>query len=295
MKYNVLKKALPTVYEKYPIFKNYLVGPLYKLQRKPIEALHYHPYLEIGLCASGQGETIIENRIYAVTKGDIQIIPPMVSHLSKSSENSDCCWYFAYIDVNQFLGESNSFDLQEVLHSFKNNTICGAFHPEEYPDLTQAVLNFYKEDKSDFESKKLAIAVALCKIIIESEKIKSTSDVDLFFKTRKVGYQNFTIVTEYVAKNLGDNKAVEVSNLAKLISVSEATLRRLFLNKTGYSPKEYVLRARMASAENLLRKTDFSVSEIAEKLGYNEVSIFYRIFKKYFNTTPLSYRKNLSN
>ena len=294
MNYKLLKKTLPTVYERYPIFQKYSVGNIYKLQRKPIDALHYHPYLELGLCVSGEGETYIENRVYSVKKGDVQIIPPMVSHLSKSSENSDCCWYFAYVDVNATLGNSNSFEWQEILSAFNNDAICGAFTPDEYPELTQGIVDFCREGRSDFCNKDLSVSLALWKIVIQSERIKANTDVYFLGKNSEIGYQNFNVVTQYVSKNLGDNDALEVGNLAKIISVSESTLRRLFIDKTGYSPKEYVVRARMASAENLLRKTDFSVSEIAEKLGYNEPSIFYRTFKKYFNLTPLAYRKNLS-
>lgn len=48
---------------------------------------------------------------------------------------------------------------------------------------------------------------------------------------------------------------------------------------------------KMRQAARLLSDSSLSVSDIAERLGYTNAGNFRRIFKKYFRTTPIEFRK----
>lgn len=71
-------------------------------------------------------------------------------------------------------------------------------------------------------------------------------------------------------------------------------LNRIFKKETGSSLMDYVLHLRMDAAKDLLVKTSLSIGEISEKVGYNSISNFSTMFKKYLGMSPNEYR-NLHN
>ena len=57
------------------------------------------------------------------------------------------------------------------------------------------------------------------------------------------------------------------------------------------SPVEYILSVRMQNADKYLRSTNYTVAEIAERIGYSNYSHFSRAFSKYFSISPKDRRK----
>ena len=74
--------------------------------------------------------------------------------------------------------------------------------------------------------------------------------------------------------------------------LSEQYLCRLFKSTVGQRPIEYILRKRIDTARAYLDKTDLPISDIAAKCGFHNISYFYRNFKKFTGTSPLTYRQS---
>ncbi len=83
---------------------------------------------------------------------------------------------------------------------------------------------------------------------------------------------------------------ISVSELAKLCGISEAYLRRIFMNKYGVSPKEYIIDMRIAYAKQLLSSEEFSVSTIATMCGYAEPTHFSREFTRRVGVSPSNFK-----
>ncbi|NIB41527.1 AraC family transcriptional regulator [Pseudomaricurvus alkylphenolicus] len=77
---------------------------------------------------------------------------------------------------------------------------------------------------------------------------------------------------------------------AKHVGMSEQTLRR-HLKKDGYSFQQLKEDTRRDMAIHFINGKQYSVEEIAFKLGFSEASTFIRAFKKWTGVTPLAYRK----
>lgn len=79
--------------------------------------------------------------------------------------------------------------------------------------------------------------------------------------------------------------------VAEHFKVSGQTLARR-LKKEGHQFQELKDKVRKNRAVNYLLKSDLSISEISQLLGFSEDSVFYRNFKKWTGTTPSNYRQN---
>ena len=80
--------------------------------------------------------------------------------------------------------------------------------------------------------------------------------------------------------------------LGKQFFMSPSYFSRLFKNKIGMTPGEYINLLRITQAERMLRNSDLCLEDIAEHCGFADVHAFIRSFKQLHQTTPGQYRKN---
>ena len=82
-----------------------------------------------------------------------------------------------------------------------------------------------------------------------------------------------------------------LQTLAAGIELGPRQCERLFKGEMQQSPLQYLLELRLTRACALLRQEFKNVSEIADAVGFENVSYFIRVFKARFGCTPLVYRK----
>ncbi|OQA81610.1 MAG: Bifunctional transcriptional activator/DNA repair enzyme AdaA [Lentisphaerae bacterium ADurb.Bin242] len=95
-------------------------------------------------------------------------------------------------------------------------------------------------------------------------------------------------ITQHI--NAYPQKWWTVSELAEICRMSTTHLRRLFLRKTGLSPKAYIDAIKMNLASSRLLNTDTGIREIALSLGYRNQYHFSCRFKTITGLSPRSYR-----
>lgn len=88
---------------------------------------------------------------------------------------------------------------------------------------------------------------------------------------------------------------ISIGDLAKKCAVSETTFRRNFTKLKGMSPVSYRNDLRLKHAYNFLMSGLYSVSEVMEMVGFNELPYFSRSFKKKFGITPMECIKKIKN
>jgi AraC-like DNA-binding protein len=86
------------------------------------------------------------------------------------------------------------------------------------------------------------------------------------------------------------DRAWSSETMAGEMNVSEGHLRRLFRNRIGQSPVQFVLGVRMSLAASMLRRYDEGIKAVAARVGIPEVHYFTRVFSKTFGLPPGRYR-----
>lgn len=81
-----------------------------------------------------------------------------------------------------------------------------------------------------------------------------------------------------------------VARLSELCGMSEVYFRKIFAQKFGVSPKEYIIRKRIEYAKQLLASGQLEVADVAELCGYAEPCHFSREFKKRVGISPKEYQ-----
>ncbi len=97
------------------------------------------------------------------------------------------------------------------------------------------------------------------------------------------------LAIKHIKKNL--NLRLSVKELAATSFVSESTLSKKFKTEVGTTIGNYIDGLVLFEAEQLLLKTELSVQQISEQLGFCDQFYFSRRFKKKYGETPQKYRK----
>lgn len=84
-----------------------------------------------------------------------------------------------------------------------------------------------------------------------------------------------------------------IEYLSELSDINPAYFARLFSDKFGMSPKEYVLELKLRRARELLSQEKYTISEIASLLGYSDVYHFSKSFKNSTGIPPSEWRASV--
>ena len=98
------------------------------------------------------------------------------------------------------------------------------------------------------------------------------------------------MVIDYIRDNY--NNDITLKSLAENIFFLNCSyLSHLLKSKTGKNYFTYLTEVRMEKAAEFLAESDMTVTEIAGLCGYNDISKFIQVFKKYYGETPKKYRE----
>ncbi|HEX4340838.1 MAG TPA: helix-turn-helix domain-containing protein [Polyangiaceae bacterium] len=94
---------------------------------------------------------------------------------------------------------------------------------------------------------------------------------------------------EWMQKNA--KRTITLDQLASKASTSPRTLSRRFKEQTGTTPLQWLLDARVRSAQALLETTELSVEEVSAAVGFDGPSTFRTRFRRTVGVSPVAYRR----
>ena len=96
-------------------------------------------------------------------------------------------------------------------------------------------------------------------------------------------------VANYIQHHLSE--PISAEDIAKELYLSRPYLSRKFIEETGESLTDFILKEKTEEAKRLLRYSDKTLTAISNYLGFSSQSHFSRVFKKYTQCTPGEYRE----
>ena len=152
--------------------------------------------------------------------------------------------------------------------------------PAKYEDIGKSVCNVvkriekYREERRCLEREK----ISLYERTLDSEKRTP----------RLKPVQNVEIVEMYIMDHISDSD-MSVERLADYFHFHPVYMSRIFRKEKGISINQFIISERMKMAARLLQKGNYSVTEVAEMVGYAHYTNFYNMFKNKYNISPNQY------
>ncbi|HBF38528.1 MAG TPA: hypothetical protein DDW50_14575 [Firmicutes bacterium] len=114
-------------------------------------------------------------------------------------------------------------------------------------------------------------------------------------KLTAVPQNKYSSIVQATLRYIGEHyyEGISLHEIASNVHVNSNYLCQLFKNETGENFSLYLTELRLEKAKKLLSSSDLKLYEIAEQVGYPNISYFSRIFKKFTGKTPFDYRNTI--
>lgn len=101
------------------------------------------------------------------------------------------------------------------------------------------------------------------------------------------------IAKKYIAAHYAEK--ILLKDIAEQVYLNPIYFSISFKRTTGVNFVDYLNEYRIERAKEQLKSVKYSISEIAQNVGFSNVRYFTKIFKRYVGLTPATYRKNYGN
>jgi AraC-like DNA-binding protein len=102
---------------------------------------------------------------------------------------------------------------------------------------------------------------------------------------------SITRARQFILEHRGEE--LSLATVAKAVNISSYYFCKTFKKVTGLNFTDYLARARVEKAKELLLEPNARVSEIVFEVGFQSITHFNRIFKRHVGKSPTEYRKSL--
>ena len=246
--------------------------------------------MEIIEVLSGSVKIQIGTEILAADEGDFVYVP--TSNVFRIDAVSSTAAVRAMVFDGSIIKENmQNFD-EEVFYMFdvQSRNRISVFregHPV-YPTLSHYMSESYEEYIAKDVCYKLPIRANIYLMMTALLRYycgsKDDSDRMIYHNVLRLAPVISFISEHYCEK-------IYVEKLADMINVSSDYFTKMFKDSIGKTPIEYINGLRINRAMELLYKTDESMSEIADEIGFCNPNYFHKTFKQYMDQSPLAYRK----
>ncbi|WP_429470697.1 AraC family transcriptional regulator [Neobacillus sp. B4I6] len=266
---------------------------IYRDTKSPQKELsdHIHDYYEIVYVYSGKGTFFIDDNFYDMRQGDVFLIPNDTIHRAMPDKDepvtSTIIFFSPTLIYNILIDDAFSFlNLFERAKKVKNFNI--ALPQDNQKKMEEQLLKIYQEMENNQLGNKHASLLIVHQIILDLFRAHTDNKQHLI-ERNTYGPEWVKEILVYINSNI--SQPLNLTELASQALVSTSHFSRVFKQTTGMGLTVYLNSKRIIKAKELLLETNHSVSYIAEICGFESMTHFHRIFKKYINITPASFRK----
>lgn len=253
--------------------------------------LHWHEELEIIYIKKGRGQIMVDLENHPVSAGTLVLILPRQLHAIGQYEDFSMEYENIIFHPDILLSKKSDDCSSDFLLPLFTNMIS-------LPTLITPDLPNYEKIAKCIDE-----ADEICKTYPKAFQFAIKSQLFSFFfllfstcanmailPKNKRSLDKMKQIMKYIECNYMEK--ITIADIASEIGVSSSHFMKFFKNTMGTSFIDYLNEYRLAMASRLLLSSDASVLDVANEVGFDNLSYFNRLFKKKFGLAPTNYRKS---
>ncbi len=249
---------------------------------------HWHSDMEILCPLEGNYTAIIADTTYVLRPGDLLIIAPGTLHdLLAAPEGIRIIFQISWAPLQEIYG------LQTVLSKLSP---CCLITPENQPGLQKElhrhlleIRDLYLEGSFLLEPSIYANALSIVTLAAQQQSGRTAPDQPAVsrrsFRHQECMQQSCDYILMHCCENL------TLRDVSSRAGFSKFYFERLFLEYTGASFYQYLIRERISHAQHLMENPEVTITEAAFRSGFSSTAAFSKSFRRVVGCAPSQYRR----
>jgi AraC-like DNA-binding protein len=259
---------------------------------------HYHPELELHYIIKGEGVRFIGDKISNFSPGEIVLLGENLPHTWRNSEqyyqnNPDIGIEVIVIHFlpdclgKYLLNLPEAFLLPKLFEKAKSGMVITGKARTQIAELMKAAVNATNLDR-------IIVFLSILKVLSETTEFKPiVTGQNVFYQSNESDVLRLNKVCNYTLSNY--NKEITLEEIASISNLSVTSFCRYFKLMTRKTYYDFLIEIRISHACRALVEDKLPTEVICFDCGFNNVSNFYRHFKKVTGITPLEYKRKYLN
>lgn len=254
--------------------------------------LHWHDEMEVIYICSGQGIITIQAHQYIVKSDDIVIVPPQMVHSIEQYPNSKMEYFNILFHFSLLNYSENDTCYEKYFKPLYCHTKLPSLYLKSEADLNRLlrphIMYLIENRKKSYTNDELMVKSNLFAIMHYINQHSSpTSSAELSMKNNYDKLKNLLL---HIQSNY--DRTITIKDAAAICGFSSSHFMKLFKELTGKSFSQYLIDYRLEIAARQLVETSYKIIDLAENVGFHNVSYFSRAFHSKYGETPSAYRNN---
>ena len=251
------------------------------------DKFHQHEEIQVSYIAEGEGTLVVGDTINYYKKGDILAIGSNLPHVFKSDTSTNTPSEMLTLFFSNDAFGASFFELEELreLKPFFKKVNYGFKASPKSKKLKSFFLQLH-------ESSKLQRFIILLEVLKSLSKSKTQALSSFIYDKKYTDSEGKRMrdVMDYTMQNY--HHQISLNDVAQVSAMTKNAFCKYFKKRTNKSYFTFLNELRIENACKLLvANEDYSIAEVADKSGFNNISNFNRQFKSVKNMVPSEYRK----
>ena len=233
---------------------------------------HLHAQIELVFVTAGKTRVWVDNHVYDIGAGDVIIVFPNQVHRFETVEHEQ----YVILKFNPDI-------LPELINSFSkvpvSNQLTNAANDPHLNVLIDSICKAYSDNAPYKEQILHGYLLSFLGHLLRQMTLEDAQIYD---------YHVLGKILNYCIAH--STEELSLTTLERELHISKYYISHMMSAKLHMGFNDYVNSLRVSNACKLLRKTDFSITEISERVGFNTMRTFNRAFSKQMGQTPREYR-----
>lgn len=258
---------------------------------------HYHPELELNYIIKGEGVRFVGDNISNFSAGDMVLLGEKLPHTWRCKEE-----YFQNnpnLDVEVIvihfspdcLGKDllklpEAYLIPKLFEKAKKGMVFNGQTKEKLIKLMHAAVNASMLDR-------LIILLSILKVLAESTEFTPIASAHAFYPSNESDIIRLNKVCSYTLTNY--KREITLEEIASISNLSITSFCRYFKLMTKKTFSDFLIEIRISHACRFLIEDRLPTEVLSSECGFNNISNFYRHFKKITGMTPLEYKRTYLN
>jgi AraC-like DNA-binding protein len=254
---------------------------------------HYHSnQYEMTLVLGGRGIRVVGDNVSEFDENDLVLVGKGIPHTWISTQSGDqssksnfqviAVHFNTYIFGDELLNRSEFIHIRNLLTLSDKGLSFGK-------DITRNILEKFFQFTLEPDFNTYINIMEILNGLAESGDYKTLCSDNYSYKGRPDESNKFEAIFNYIQSNYLSK--IKITDVATLAGMNDSAFSHYFKKRTSYSFTDFINLLRLNHAAKQIVYQHKNIADICFDSGFNNLSNFNRMFKKWKGDTPLQYRK----